>query len=378
MTTNDSVTGDGSPVDRLGGVRRRPDTCETIENELLCYLCHKMDIIAHDKLVKITGEFYTDEEIRTAKDIVFTRLATGKRNIGRKVTDKSFQNVGDILDVLHKVEPSKLPRFGAFDLNRLPPLEMNDIDVTSMYKDVKRLKEVWSSYTAPEVGNQIDIMQKEMCEMRSCMKAFSLQLSQVVDCVKPKVTYADAIRSPIKNQADSSMVPTPVMFSMSPLPGTPPRRVTSTAPPKQGKSMQSPRKPEKERQPEIRPNSKSDEPAGKDVEGGPMTLVQRKRRGRKDNVILGSSSKYKGNIKSRGRYVSLFVSRLDPGIEPMELNSYIRDNFHVELECTKLKTRYDTYSSFKVEGHCADPGIFLDPSKWPVDILVKKFFKPRS
>ena len=31
MTTNDSVTGDGSPVDRLGGVRRRHDTCETIE-----------------------------------------------------------------------------------------------------------------------------------------------------------------------------------------------------------------------------------------------------------------------------------------------------------------------------------------------------------
>ena len=87
--------------------------------------------------------------------------------------------------------------------------------------------------------------------------------------------------------------------------------------------MQSPCKPEKERQPEIRPNSKSDEPAGKDVEGGPMTLVQRKRRGRKYNVILGSSSRYKGNIKSRGRYVSLFVSRLDPVIEPMELKSYI-------------------------------------------------------
>ena len=108
-----------------------------------------------------------------------------------------------------------------------------------------------------------------------------------------------------------------------------------------------------------------------------MTLVQRKRRGRKDNVILGSSSRYKGNIKSRGE-ICIIVCLKDQDIEPMELKSYMRDNFHVELECTKLKTRYDTYSSFKVEGHCADPGIFLDPSKWPVDILVKKFFKPRS
>ena len=119
-----------------------------------------MDIIAHDKLVKIRGEFYIDEEIRTANDIVFSRFATGKRNIGRKGTDKSFQNVADILDVLHKVEPSTLPRFGAFHLNRLPPLEMNDIDVTSMYKDVKRLKEVWSSYTTPKAANQIDISRR--------------------------------------------------------------------------------------------------------------------------------------------------------------------------------------------------------------------------
>ena len=109
-----------------------------------------MDIIAHDKLVKIRGEFYIDEEIRTANDKVF----------GQKGTDKSFQNVADILYVLHKVEPSTLPRFGAFHLNRLPPLEMNDIDVTSMYKDVKRLKEVWSSYTTPKAANQIDISRR--------------------------------------------------------------------------------------------------------------------------------------------------------------------------------------------------------------------------
>ena len=48
------------------------------------------------------------------------------------------------------------------------------------------------------------------------------------------------------------------------------------------------------------------------------------------------------------------------------------------LECTKLKTKYDTYSSYKVEGYCKDPKILFESSKWPENILLKRFFKPKS
>ena len=40
-----------------------------------------MDIVPHEKLVKIVAEFYTDYEIKVAKDLVFKKLAKGKRNI---------------------------------------------------------------------------------------------------------------------------------------------------------------------------------------------------------------------------------------------------------------------------------------------------------
>ena len=78
-----------------------------------------------------------------------------------------------------------------------------------------------------------------------------------------------------------------------------------------------------------------------------MTLVQRRRRRRKENVIVGSSVGLKGGIKSRGRYLSLFISRLDPDVEPNIVKQFISENFEIQVECTKLKTRYDSYSSFK-------------------------------
>ena len=68
----DNGDGDDCPNDRCTG---------SYENTLLCYVSHKMDIVPHEKLVKTVAEFYTDYEIKVAKDLVFKKLAKGKRNI---------------------------------------------------------------------------------------------------------------------------------------------------------------------------------------------------------------------------------------------------------------------------------------------------------
>ena len=103
-----------------------------IQNELLCYACHKMDVMPNALLVKTLSEFYNEDEIWTAKEVVFDKLSPSTRNIKRKGADKKQQNVIDILDVLHKADPDDIPMFEAFDLNRLPSMDMNSVYVTSM------------------------------------------------------------------------------------------------------------------------------------------------------------------------------------------------------------------------------------------------------
>ena len=83
-------------------------------------------------------------------------------------------------------------------------------------------------------------------------------------------------------------------------------------------------------------------------------------------------------VRSKGRFVSFFVSRLDPEVEVTQLQDYVKNQFNVEFNCEKLRTRYDSYSSFKIEGYCKDPKMFYDSSKWPENFLVKKFYKPLS
>ena len=108
-----------------------------------------------------------------------------------------------------------------------------------------------------------------------------------------------------------------------------------------------------------------------------MTLEQRRRRRLKENVIVGSSVGLKGGITSGGRYLALFKSRLDPDVEPNVVKQFISENFEIQVECTKLKTKYDSYSSFKVEGYCNYPSLFVESSKWPENILLKKFYNSK-
>ena len=404
---NTNTDGDGSPVDKLmAGSRKKTDGREKIDNELLCYLSHKMDVTPHEKLVKITAEFYTDFEIKVAKDTVFDKIARGKRNITRKGQEKAYQNVTDILEVLHKVDPDKMPMFGAYDLNRLPPLGLNNFDMTSVFMDVKHMKDMLSGND--NVLHQIANLGKELCNLKGYVESMGIQLSQVVDHIKHKdvKTYANVTSmsmspSPpkVRSGGVNQFLERPIPFSISPSSDqshgpNKPNKLIGQPNVKLHQHQQEPAKPcgielppETSSIKESRPIPKqspvkqkrgpsSDAP---EREGDSEWKVQQpKRRQRRNAVIVGTCDGQNRTIKSRGRFMSLFISRLDPDIEPDLLETYIKDNFNVVLECTKLKTKYDTYSSYKVEGYCKDPKIFFEASKWPENILVKRFFKPKS
>ena len=49
----------------------------------------------------------------------------------------------------------------------------------------------------------------------------------------------------------------------------------------------------------------------------------------------------------------------------------------VDLKCEKLKTRHESYASFKVEGLCQDRSVFFNAEMWPQSVLVKRFYKPK-
>lgn len=74
-----------------------------------------------------------------------------------------------------------------------------------------------------------------------------------------------------------------------------------------------------------------------------------------------------------GEYSLIFVSRISPDTTSDILESFLGEKGINNIECTELKTRFNTYKSYKI----GVPELFSDqiltPGFWPSGILVRPF-----
>ena len=114
-----------------------------IVNELLCFISNKAYIMTYELVVKLCNDFYNDEDVKNAKDIIWTVLESKEvaypeghrkpRKLRHNGTDKRLKDIQDILNVYLELPPANIPSFLAKDL---PPINMNCVDVSSVIKDM--------------------------------------------------------------------------------------------------------------------------------------------------------------------------------------------------------------------------------------------------
>jgi hypothetical protein len=380
------------------------------DNAVLCYLVHKVDLIHQDLLVQITCEFYNDREIENAKELLYKTVASGVRCIKRQGTKKRQQNIVDMLGILNKTSSDALPLFGVFDLTRLPPLDLNNVDITSMTQDIKKLRSDINKSHDTECSAKVLDMSKDIIAMKDTMNSMSEQIADLLKtvCVKqtPKSgnTPITSIWGDVGTPTQLKLPPTITRLtsgSSRKLPSAPPISIheadSGGARPKEfpplSRNMTEQIRPEPRdysravtqppvvttlQQNQSRNRERSRERSKDKTKPGspPYTLVGSRRR--RPNYIVGKGHGGITRLAGKGRFVSLFVSRLEPDVEQETVKKYVDDKFKVDFVCEKMKTRYDSYASFKIEGYCKDPDVFFEENNWPEDILVRRFYKPRN
>ena len=87
--------------------------------------------------------------------------------------------------------------------------------------------------------------------------------------------------------------------------------------------------------------------------------------------IIGQLLQYRAFITlSVG--TGLFVSRLAPSTSASALRRHIKDSCDVTVTCVSIKTKFDSYCSFRVFAE-ANVERLLTPSVWPSGVLVHEF-----
>ena len=113
-----------------------------ITNELLCYVSCKIRICTFDVIVKMCTDFYDSDVIAAAKDDLMScvTLPEDDKRSGRRRVNLKEVHMKDIVSILLEMKPEDVPVFLAGDLNNVPPMSLNNFDMSRIITDMEVLK----------------------------------------------------------------------------------------------------------------------------------------------------------------------------------------------------------------------------------------------
>lgn len=101
---------------------------------------NKIDFLDELSVVQICATNFTDCEVEAGKSILYELIPDGSRCVQRKREDKKKKNIKDVIKLFKETHPTKQPSFVAKNLDKLPPVTFDHVDVSRLLKDIAYLK----------------------------------------------------------------------------------------------------------------------------------------------------------------------------------------------------------------------------------------------
>ena len=392
-----------------------------VVNELLCFLSNKVRSMTYDSLMKLCMDFYDEETVIAAKNTLLEHVIIPesddkrKRRIG---ANKKASSMKDILSVFLELTLEDVPLFVANNLHNLPPLSMDNFDMSRVIHDMETIK------------LQMKILQEAQETSLAAHVAICREKSREID-VAASPTHSTGtpptplvVHTPIGNpltvqdtDVQEQRTDTPrehrriddnggddedlrrLAIIQGRLPFTSPDRprnrrmnndgnrdsgssqhggnqnsVTATGHVWRGR-LNSDHHGNANRPPSINHN------ANPNWVNNPRGDHGHLRQARDNNaVITGTSTNYslsaatpRGNNPRQSRKDGLFISRLSRNTRAIDVVNFIRNEANLNIRCDPIATRYDTYRSYYIHAHPRHHALLLRPGMWPRDVLVKKY-----
>jgi hypothetical protein len=305
------------------------DDSEAIRCELICFVRDKCNVLPLDDIVKICTDFYKEEEVLAAKELI--ERAVPDRLPKRKGNDKRKSTVEDIVRIC--LQPTvTLPTYYAVDISRLPPVSATHCDLSAILAELQALRHEVREVT--DLRNEVESLKHQVAQLK-----VSTSVDSVPSSLRVEPTPAEAAANYV------ALMNKPKFAALA-------------------QQLQ------------------SDALAFKSASSEKRKRVQK--------LVVGSSAS-NHRIKSvpTRRNVDIFVSRLHPETSVHELEECVEDmkgDINVQnVVTTKLKSKYESlYSSFHVaiEVDSADlhraVEVFMSAEYWPFGVFVKRYFRPKD
>ncbi|CAG9795341.1 unnamed protein product [Diatraea saccharalis] len=112
------------------------DSCNIVISEVLAFIQNKLEVMDQISLVQLCLGAFSAEDIAEAKILLYDCIKSGKKKSQRKRDGKTQKDLEDIICVFRELEPKDFPIFVVQNINKLPPVHFDHIDVTRLLKEL--------------------------------------------------------------------------------------------------------------------------------------------------------------------------------------------------------------------------------------------------
>lgn len=335
-----------------------------IVNELLTFIQNKIDVLDELSILQICASNFTELEVETAKSELYNYLNCGQHMTRRKGDDKVKKNLKDILRVLKESDPDNQPIFVARDLNRLPPVTFDHVDVTRLLKDLTYLKNEINNLRSDCVTKS-EMMQLQV-SMRNDLLRNDLRHETMKRNVRTRKLKTSGPAQAESKTEDSSELEVSCEKS----------KVTSQKRSCSVTSLDTVVDEECTLVPSYRDivnaRPKASTIGSRDeMEKDGFKVVASKKR---------SKPNMRGTLANNGRIQvvealsSIYVSRTKKSVTEDDIGAHIRELGEAYVSIELLQQKVDTtFNSFKVVVAAERINQFLDPNFWPTGVVFRRY-----
>ena len=368
---------------------------DIIISDLLCFVANKIKIMPYDMLMKLCVDFYDAETIQTAKDTLYRtafKPSEAPRNVKHRGDNKNASSMQDILNIFLEMSPSSVPCYVCKDLAKLPPLSMDNFDVSSVIKAIETLKLEMQLMKE----SQTTTIQSHVVLTRKVNKLIQDESSPDVQpntADNPIVVTSDVNQDNATNLQHSSVFSDDEYHSGS---GDDIIEEADDSELIQLARIQG-RIPKSTSQQQRRP--RYSDVARTRPQGGSSTsndnnkkynrkFEDRQRPNTRDNtqrahvIVRGNGNNFQLHASRSGKHeqepttrqpTGIFVSRLAKTTSTQQIESHIHMETGLKIKCESLTTRHDSYRSFYVRISQREQAQLLKPAVWPKGVIVRPY-----
>lgn len=401
------------------------NNCNIVIDELLAYIQNKISIADEVSLVKICESAFSCEQIEKANNLLLDSLPKDVRKTVRKGKGKGSRILQDIISVFKVNDPDVLPIFVARDLEKLPPITFDHLDVSKLLKDLmivqNEIKSIKSSYATVE---QLEALKRDCLNDKPTSPPFSavkinmkrgayrdsgpIALSQFDDTIitaSLDASNCEALSPTEYNLKYRSIVDLNKVAGSS---GSEAQQANLSQQRSErcvtigghsaddnGEKVTGPtcaaRRHESSRLTSETSVSPAESAQNKSYAGvlkvqnpnDGWTVVQRKAPksknrllGKLGNVVIDSEEKF----RAADRKIPLFITNVDKNTTEADIAKYIKSKTNEEVGLEKIiikrKCEHDAYKLFVSQSKLS---LYLDENLWPQGIIFRRFvhFKPK-